>query len=423
MIKIYIKQAIQSLRENKLISIISILGIAFAIAAMLVIVLTVQIDMAGYAPESNRQRMLHVLGTTVKYVEGSNTNNGQMSKEVAEVCFYSLRTPEVVTAYTGVMALVPVSLPNKRLFREYSPCYADVNYWKVFDHQFVEGQPFSAEDFQSGIRNVVITEKLAFDLFGKERAVGRQIIVNYLNYIVCGVVRNVPSRGMNSFFELCMPYTCNERLLKTSRYYENMTGPFIVTMLARSASDFKAIRSEVDTQVKKYNSEKKQCQLSFPGGILTQSDIAIGANGFQRADWKEFLISSGLIMFLLLIVPALNLTGVIQSAMQKRKEEIGLRKAFGATNKDLIIQVLAENLVQTTIGGVIGIFLSILLLNLGKSFLLFGAVTLTADMLIKPWLFLAAIVIIFLLNLVSAGIPAWITMRQPITQAISGAEH
>ena len=168
MIKTYFKQAIQSLRENKLISIISISGIAFAIAAMLVVVLMIQIDMVGYALESNRQRMLHVLGTTVKYVEGSNTNNGKMSKEVAEACFYSLHTPEAVTAYTGVMSRVSVSLPNKRLFREYSLCYADVNYWKVFDHQFVEGNPFSAEDFQSGIRKVVISERLAFELFGKE---------------------------------------------------------------------------------------------------------------------------------------------------------------------------------------------------------------------------------------------------------------
>ena len=74
MIKLYFRQAIHSLCENKLISIISISGIAFAIAVMLVIVLMVQIDMVGFAPESNRGRTLHVLGTTVKHVDGLVTS-------------------------------------------------------------------------------------------------------------------------------------------------------------------------------------------------------------------------------------------------------------------------------------------------------------------------------------------------------------
>ena len=422
MIKLYFRQAIHSLCENKLISIISISGIAFAIAVMLVVVLMVQIDMVGFAPESNRGRTLHVLGTTVKYVDGAKTNNGSMSKEVADVCFYSLQTPEQVTAYTSVMMPVMVSLPHKRLYKEYTPRYADANYWKVFDYQFLEGKPFSYEDFQSGAHTVVISEKVAANLFGKASAVGKKIMIDFMEFTVCGVVRNVPLRGMTSFFELCMPYTSNEYLLKPSNQFENMAGRFMVSILAHSKTDFDAIKSEVDTQVKKLNSEKKQCQLNFPSGLLSQSDIAMGA-GFKKADWKTFFISSGLIMFLLLLVPALNLIGVIQSAMQKRKEEIGLRKAFGATNKDLIFQLLVENMVQTSIGGVIGIALSIVLLYWGKSFLLIGAVTLTADMLFKPWLFLSAIVLTFLLNVLSAGIPAWITMRQPITEAINGTEN
>ena len=54
MYKQYIKQAVQMLRENTLVSVISISGTALAIAMVLVMVLVFQIKSTGYAPESNR---------------------------------------------------------------------------------------------------------------------------------------------------------------------------------------------------------------------------------------------------------------------------------------------------------------------------------------------------------------------------------
>ncbi|HCC50632.1 MAG TPA: multidrug ABC transporter substrate-binding protein, partial [Porphyromonadaceae bacterium] len=62
MIRHYFKQALQMLKENPLVNAISILGTALSIAMILVIVLVFQINNAGYAPESNRSRMLYVLG-------------------------------------------------------------------------------------------------------------------------------------------------------------------------------------------------------------------------------------------------------------------------------------------------------------------------------------------------------------------------
>ena len=106
--------------------------------------------------------------------------------------------------------------------------------------------------------------------------------------------------------------------------------------------------------------------------------------------------------------------------MQKRKEEIGLRKAFGATGQNLLMQILSENFVLTLIGGVIGIGLSMVLLVVGKPFMLSENVSLTAPMLIKPGLFISALT--FLLNILSAGIPAWRTTRQPIVEALKGNE-
>lgn len=62
------------LRENTLVSIISISGTALAIAMVLVMVLVFQIKSTGYAPESNRSRFMYVWGTEV----GSKSPGGSV---------------------------------------------------------------------------------------------------------------------------------------------------------------------------------------------------------------------------------------------------------------------------------------------------------------------------------------------------------
>ena len=59
MFRQYFKQAIQMLKENRLTSVISILGTALSIAMILVVILQFQIKLVGFRPESNRVRMLH----------------------------------------------------------------------------------------------------------------------------------------------------------------------------------------------------------------------------------------------------------------------------------------------------------------------------------------------------------------------------
>ena len=101
MYKQYIKQAVQMLRENTLVSVISISGTALAIAMVLVMVLVFQIKSTGYAPESNRSRFMYVWGTEVgtKNPNGPEYNRGGMSSEVVKECFYTLRKPEAVSGY------------------------------------------------------------------------------------------------------------------------------------------------------------------------------------------------------------------------------------------------------------------------------------------------------------------------------------
>ena len=286
MYKQFVKQAIGQLKEAPLVSLISIVGTALAIAVVLVLVLVFQINAAGFAPESNRARMLYVWGTEANPKDGSgNRNRSNMSAEVVKECFYTLREPEAVAAY--VRASHPVSLPEKRLFKEYECCYTDAGYWKIFDFDFVEGTPFTEADFQSAIPRVVISNRMAASLFGGERAVGRQIVLDYVTYTVCGVTRDVPNPLMASFFDVCIPYSCNDNLMTPKPDYgENISGDLSMILLARSASGFEAVRAELDQQVRCYNESKVDYNVNFPAGALSQVDSAMGSNAWKCKSGK-----------------------------------------------------------------------------------------------------------------------------------------
>jgi putative ABC transport system permease protein len=420
MIQHAIKQALRMLKENPLVNTISILGTALSIAMILVLVLVFQINNAGYAPESDRSRMLFVFGTEVR-IGTNNSNRGQMSVEVVKECFYPLRTPEAVSAQ--VRSKRPVSLPGKRLFTEYDILYTDTGFWQIFDFHFIKGGPFTGADFGSGLPRAVITDEAARKLTGSADAVGQRIVFDHITYTICGVVGQVSKAARHACADIWTPYTSKAGLTEQQASFENMVGLFGMIMLAANRSDFKQIKTELDNQTARYNATKQDCKVNFMNNPITQLDMATGSNGFQKTSLKDYLVDTGSVILFLLLIPAINLISVVLSSVKKRKSEIGLLKAFGATKAVIVRQILVENMVLTGIGALIGFGLSFLLLYLSRSFMLNEEVLLTAGMLFKPGLFAAVLFFAFLLNLLSAGLPALHITRLQIVEALNDTSN
>jgi len=133
------------------------------------------------------------------------------------------------------------------------------------------------------------------------------------------------------------------------------------------------------------------------------------------------------ILFVLLFVPALNLCGIVAGRMERRSAEMAVRKTFGARRSTLLSQVVTENLVLTTIGGIIGLVLSWTAIYglrtqiLGMFFdnsTLSTAPIVEGEMLFAPTLFMGAFAAILLLNMLAAVVPAWWSLRKPIVESM-----
>lgn len=419
MIKQHIKQAVQLLKENRLVSCISIIGTALSIAMVMVVVLLFQIQLSGYYPEYNRDRMLYIQGTEATSKNGTDTNRGGMSAEVVRECFYSLKTPEKVTAIYSED--LPISLPNKRLFKEYNVKYTDDGFWSIFNFRFITGKPFEKADFLSGIPKAVITDQTARELFGTTDVLGKNIVINFIDYSITGVVKEVSKAARDSYAEAWIPYTTKDQLMSL-QYADGVSGGFNVCILAKHSKDFASIRTELKQQTARYNEGKQLYKVGFAENPISRLDIAMGSEGFRKVDYKDFILETGSLVLFMLLVPALNLIGVTQASIQRRKSEVGLRKAFGATYSKLVSQILYENLVITLLGGALGLLFSFGLLNISKDFLLQNNTMINSDMLFQPGTFVATLFFVLLMNFLSAGIPALRIAKQPIVEALKGNE-
>lgn len=420
MIKQYIKQAFQMLKENRLISVISIAGTAISIAMIMIVIMIFQIQFANFYPENDRDRMLYVEGgTEVKMKNG--WNRGNMSPEAVKECFYSLQIPEAVSGWAT--ELKPLSIPGKRMYKTYDIKFTDLGFWKIFSFHFLAGKPFTDADFESSIPSAVVSESVARVLYGTTDVVGKPVIIDLSPYTICGVVEDVSRAARTAYGDVWAPYTSN-RILVENVSCENMSGAFSTCILAKNKDDFDAIRKELAGQVARYNSSKKECTIGFLKNPISQLDMAMGTSGQNVIQWKDYVAETGGLMLFLLLVPALNLLGVTHSAVQKRRAELGVRKAFGATYGILIRQILYENCVITLIGGLIGLILSFVLLPVCKDFLLKESDTiLNGDMVFQPSVFILAFLFSLVMNLLSAGIPATWIARQPIVTALRDGEN
>lgn len=428
MIKHYFIQAIAELRQHPLISLVTIVGTALSIFLIMLSVMMEQIGVVPFAPESNRDRFLHVRHLTVENQEYNSTSNGPMSWQTAKELYKSLSTPEAVTAFTIITTSQPVALPG-------SPSTAfdvretDAEFFHVFDFSFIAGKSYDAAAVDANQPVAVLSEQIARSIFGSTDVVGKEFLLSYRTYRVAGVVRDVSTLATSAYGQIWIPLTTNTLTVQT--WNDGLSGMLSVVILAREAKEIPMIREEANRRLEAFNKQLEAAdsplRIKSMERPYTQVVQANTSQPYRTPDMTTVYASRALTIFLLLLIPAINLSSMTQSRLRWRVTEIGIRRAFGCTRSNVILQVVSENLIVSLLAGVVGLVMSLL-------FAFFFADTLftawgmsmelpavNADILLQPSVFLYALLFCFVLNLMSSGYPAWRASRANIVNAINGS--
>lgn len=431
MIGKYLQQSFMMLKQQPLFSCFYIVATELAISMVMVLAVLYYIKIGDIYPETHRSRMLVASSAHMQYTKDTDWNTTwKFSIPFVKDCFYSLEGVEAVTAVSDAdswfVKVGNVKRPLSALVK-----LTDTGFWKVFDFSFIYGQPFTDADFQSGMRTAVISEDMARRVFGKGDAVGEYIKLNYTDYRVCGVVKS-PSYAMKlSYAQVWLPYTCQPAYVRDNNQW-GVIGPFQVAVLLPSAADADRVKLQVDEYVRKFNTlPHDDYHLVMHGQPYLYWKTLFYVNDMDDLDFFVIVRQMGLWLLMLLLVPALNLSGMISSRMERRLPEMGIRKAFGATGERLFSQIVWENLLLTCLGGIMGLILSFSMVYFAKSWLLTMLdggtqplpdsvqMSITTDMLFNPTLFAVTFVVCVVLNLLSALIPTCVALKKDIVYSLS----
>ena len=419
-----IRQAFTILKQNPLLSTISILGTAFAITMIMAIVITWQTKYADLEPEVNRSRCLYFSAMHVQGKENKDWNNfGKPSAAFMKECIQPLPEVEACTAFsTADVALVSLTDGNNRL--KVDAMSTDPDFWKIFKLQFLDGKSFTEAERGGDMQSVVFSASVARKLFGTTEAAGRQMLLNREVVRIIGVVKDVSVTAKDAYAQVWSMYHSNE--LNVTGWW-SYNGNRTIAVLARTPDDFPAIKQGVEKRVKDVNAGLEQRQID----IMEQPDNIVAHVNHVWSNIGPNLpmlyLQYGIALFIILLVPSLNLCGLSNSRMQQRVSELGVRKAFGATDGTLVRQILNENLVLTLIGGVVGLIFSYLAVYAMRTWLFTnsdnigtaGDFSLSMGALFSPAVFVLAFVFCLLINLLSAGLPAWLATRRTIVDSLN----
>ena len=418
-----IRQTLAMMREERLFSGIYIVGTALAIAFTMVMAVVYYAKLADIAPEVNRSRTVYVKGMVKRAV--NDTLKWQQTNYTAtqvKEWLYTLKSAEVVSATVNASRYTSdrqyLKCDNRKLVPVVTRM-VDANFFKVYQFNFVYGRPFTQEECLNdsyykahAAVPAVISRDIAEQAFGKDvNPVGKTLNYGFIIRIV-GVIEPTSSIMEESFGQL---------FLALDQEAEQ------ATVVLKEGCTVLDLYKELEEIARKRSVSDKEWDYFLHGTILPHAQLKMSDDGGLHP-WSSILKSFFPKVFVLLLVPALNLSGLVAARMRRRVAEMGVRKAFGATRRTLLTQVITENMVLTLCGGVVGLLITWLLLYVFRSWLFFAVAgsaftlsepTLDGEMLFSPVIFVIGLLVCIVLNLMAALIPAWLSLRNPIVESMN----
>lgn len=429
----YLTQAFTLLKQNRLFSMLYIAGTGLAIAMTVVVAVVYYVKLAPIYPERNRDNTLYLTHVSFKSEQEAMTYQSALSYRALQEWIYPLKNVVAVSArFSNAMDYYVQPADRSGDFRP-ALKLVDPAFFRIYALQFLEGHPFTEADLASGIHTAVISDDLARRLFGTtEGVVGRSFSMDYVNYHVCGVVRGASFLTRQSYAQVYAPYSIESNYKDPVVSSFPYCGLFNVTFLVKDNAQAKALRAEIKDLTRRVNAQYKgQWQMEL-WEQPTSHALSVFKEYPADTSFSSWKVAGRMMLWILvlLVVPSLNLNGLIASRMESRLPEMGVRKSFGASRSALLSQVMWENFFLTLVGGLLGLLVAWIMLYVGRGwiFMLFDSwpmdipeganLYVSGEMLFAPVVFLIAFLLCLVLNLLSALWPAWMSLRKPIVYSL-----
>jgi putative ABC transport system permease protein len=339
-----LKVALDALRANRLRSALTMLGVVIGVAAVVILVAL------GSGAKQEVEDQVEGLGSNIIIVVPGKFEFGS----APSVSRLTLDDVELLGRVVGDVDRVAVSLASGETVRVgRREAFVTVNgvsesVPNVFDRPIARGEYITSSDVDTRRRVVVLGDTVVRRVFGDVDPLGRQISIAGVRFRVIGVFAPVGQTfGVDRDAEVHIPVTAAQRLFGVDRIdalaVKAPTADSVDELQPRLVA---ALQDRYDGE--EFSAVTQPQILGTIGRILGLLTLVLAA-----------------IAAISLLVGGVGVSNIMLVSVRERTREIGLRKALGARQRDVLLQFLIEAVLLCVVGGVVGIALGV-----GTSFLL-----------------------------------------------------
>lgn len=346
-----IRVALRALRAHKLRSLLTCLGIIIGVASVIAM-----LGLAAGTREKITSQMksfgANLLSVRVNWGGGSSgvRTAVRQSLTVEDAQAILAQVPFVESVTPDLDGSIQAKYGNKNVrvtINGEAPTYFDIRNFTI-----EQGRSFNDTELERSDKVVVIGPKTALDLFGEGvNPVGQTIKVNGANFVVVGMTR---PKDENSDENLWAPYTTVMKQVLGQDYLDQ------IYVKVKDGVDMTVAQTAVEELLRKQHRIQPGKEDDF-----TVRNIQSAVDSLNQVASVFTMLLAG-VAGISLLVGGVNIMNIMFVSVTERTREIGVRKALGARERDLLGQFLLEAIVLSTVGGFLGVGIgvgSIYLLN------------------------------------------------------------
>lgn len=351
MFRNYFKTTFRSLWKNKGYSFLNIFGLAIGIACAALIFLWVENELTWNHYFRNRDNLYIVKnkqtydGTTFTFDATPGPLAGSMKAEIPGI-------KSTTRSTWGNSELF--SLGDKAIYE--SGNYVDSPFLKMFQLQFIEGNPNTAFN---QLYSLVISEKMAKKFFQSTDVVGKNLKMNnHRDYVITGVIKDLPE-NVSFKFDWLAPFKIyldqNDWLQSWGNngivtYVETEPNANIISLNKKMHGYVQTKQSETNAKLSIYPMNRWRMYNSFD------------PNGKEREGQLKYVNLFSLIAWIILIIACINFMNLSTARSEQRAREVGVRKVLGAGKNKLISQFIGEALFMSFLSTFLAVLIIFLFL-------------------------------------------------------------
>ncbi len=380
----HIKEGFSSLWANKVRTGLSMLGILIGVSAVVAMLAI------GRGAQKAIEEQLASLGSNLLILRPGAIRREGVAQEAGAVTRLTLEDAKVLKEkIPGIKAIAPsvrgrgqVTFANKNWSTQIlgvTSEYADMRSSKPDRGRF-----FSDAENLKRARVAVVGVTVVRELFGDKNPLGEWIKINKTSYQVIGIL---PEKGATSWRDeddvVIVPLLTGMFRLLGKNYVDSIDMEFRDTETLDAAEEI----------IKPLMYSRKRVPVSQQQEAFDIRNMADIKEALTQTS-KTMGVLLGSIAAISLLVGGIGIMNIMLVSVTERTKEIGLRKAIGARRKDILQQFLAESVVVSTVGGLLGIFLG-MAITLGFSLIAGWTTSVSLGSILLAFLFSASVGIIF----------------------------